>query len=310
MRIALVQQAAGPDRAANLARALEAMGRARETGADLVAFPELAIDRFFPQRERDPEAVRIAEPIPGPTTERIAARARELGLVTVFNLYEAAEDGRRYDSSPVLDADGSLLGVTRMLHITDYARFHERAYYAPGDRELAVYETAAGRVGVAICYDRHYPECMRRLGDLGAELVVIPQAGSVGEWPEGLYEAEVRVAAFQNGYFAALCNRVGEEERLTFAGESFVVDPEGRVVARGEPLEEDLVHADLDLTRCADSTARRLFRRDRRPDLYRAWAREAAERWPWRPTPPGEAEAARPRPVTAPEGAADDGAGS
>jgi N-carbamoylputrescine amidase len=112
---------------------------------------------------------------------------------------------------------------------------------------------------------------MRALGVAGAELVVIPQAGTVGEWPEGLYEAEVRTAAFQNGYYAALCNRVGREDDLTFAGESFVVDPEGRVIARGASSEEDLVLVDLDFAACRDSTARRLFWRDRRPELYSSW---------------------------------------
>jgi N-carbamoylputrescine amidase len=278
MRIALVQQAAGEARARNLARALDAMGRARELGADLVAFAELAIDRFFPQHETDRSAADIAEPIPGPTADCIAARAGELGLVTVFNLYEKGEDGGFYDSSPLFDADGALLGVTRMVHITDYACFHEQAYYAAGDRGAPVYETAVGRVGVAICYDRHYPEYMRRLGEQGAQLVVIPQAGAVGEWPEGLYEAEVRVAAFQNGYYAALCNRVGEEDLLTFAGESFVADPEGRVIVRGGTLVEEIIVADLDLAVCETSTARRLFWRDRRPELYRDWAAHDASR--------------------------------
>jgi N-carbamoylputrescine amidase len=124
---------------------------------------------------------------------------------------------------------------------------------------------------VAICYDRHYPEYMRALALEGAQIVVIPQAGAVDEWPEGLYEAEVRTAAFQNGCFMALCNRVGPEEKLTFSGESFVVDPEGQVIARGRRLEEDLVVADIDLSRCDVSTARRLFLRDRRPELYANW---------------------------------------
>jgi len=272
MKIALIQHIAGPDRDQNLERALDAMGRAAAAGAGLVAFAELAIDGFFPQRQHDPIASELAEPIPGPSADGIAARARELGLVTVFNLYERGAEGRCYDSSPVFDSDGTLLGVTRMVHITEYACFHEQGYYAAGDHGAPVFNTAIGRVGVAICYDRHYPEYMRRLGELGAELVVIPQAGAIGEWPDGLYEAEVRVAAFQNGYFVALCNRVGEEERLEFAGESFVVDPEGSVVARGPTLEEAIVYADLDLSACATSTARRLFWRDRRPEVYRAWA--------------------------------------
>jgi beta-ureidopropionase len=270
MRIALAQLASSPDRAANLAKALAALAEAKAAGAELVAFPEVVLDRFFPCRPDDRAALALTEPVPGPITERLAARARELGLVVVFNLYEE-ENGKRFDSSPVIDADGALLGVTRMLHITDYEGFHEQSYYHPGDRGMPVYATRAGRVGVAICYDRHYPEVMRALGVAGAELVVIPQAGTVGEWPEGMYEAEVRAAAFQNGYFTALCNRVGDEGALVFSGESFVVDPEGRVIARGRSGEEDLVICDLDLTLAARSTARRLFWKDRRPELYRDW---------------------------------------
>jgi len=272
MKIGLIQHACGPDRAVNLARGLQAMADAKAEGASLVAFPELAIDRFFPQRRDAPEAGCLAEPVPGPTTDAVARRAAELGLVTIFNLYERdLRSGRCFDSSPVFDADGSLLGVTRMIHITDYPGFHEQAYYSPGDLGAPVYDTRVGAVGVAICYDRHFPEYMRALGLAGAELVVIPQAGAVDEWPEGLYEAEVRTAAFQNGYFAALCNRVGTEEQLTFAGESFVVDPSGRVIATGKRLEEDLLIVDVDFSHCSSSHARRLFWRDRRPDLYREW---------------------------------------
>lgn len=272
VRIALVQQAAGADPAVNLDRAIDAMARAADAGAQLVAFPELAVTRFFPQFENAEIATEWAEPIPGPTSDRISTRARELGLVTVFNMYELDEaSGHRYDSSPVFDADGSLLGVTRMVHITEYACFHEQRYYDLGNRGAPVYQTHVGRVGVAICYDRHYPEYMRALGVANAELVVIPQAGAAGEWPEGLFEAEVQTAAFQNGYFAALCNRVGEEDRLTFAGESFVTDPSGRVVARAAAGTEDLLIADLDLGKCRTSHARNLFWRDRRPGLYRDW---------------------------------------
>jgi N-carbamoylputrescine amidase len=271
MRIGLIQQHAGEDRADNLDRALDNMGRAKEQGADCVVFPEVALARFFPQQRGFAEAAEWAEPIPGPTADRIATRARELSVVTVFNMYERDASGRTFDSSPVFEADGSLLGITRMVHITDYEWFHEREYYHPGDRGAPVYQTSLGRIGVAICYDRHYPEYMRALGVAGAELVCIPQAGGVGEWPEGMYEAEVRTASFQNGYFTALCNRVGAEEKVTFAGESFISDPEGVVLARGDTLEDDLVIADLDLAACARSTARRLFWKDRRPELYGDW---------------------------------------
>lgn len=268
-RIALAQIAATDGYDARLRRVRDVMEAAKEAGADVIAFPELAGLTFFPQFP-DAAADDLAEPIPGPTTNAIASAARALGLVTVFNMYESAAEGR-FDSSPVFDADGTLVGVTRMVHIADFACFHEQAYYTPGDGRALVFPTRAGRIGVAICYDRHYPEYMRALGAQGAELVVIPQAGALDEWPEGMYEAEVRTAAFQNGYFVALCNRVGTEERLTFAGESFVSDPQGRVVARGARGTEDLVVCDVDLELCARSTARRLFWRDRRPALYREW---------------------------------------
>jgi N-carbamoylputrescine amidase len=195
-------------------------------------------------------------------------------MVIILNLYER-DGARAYDCSPVIDADGRLLGRTRMVHITDYACFHEQGYYTPGDTGAPVYDTRAGRIGVAICYDRHYPEYMRALAVAGADLVAVPQAGAVGEWPEGLYEAELRVAAFQNGYYTALCNRVGVEECLTFAGESFVCAPNGQVIARAPAGEDTILYADVDLSSAERSHARRLFLRDRRPELYAEWVRAA-----------------------------------
>lgn len=270
MRIALIQQHATRNKQENVARGLRALEDAARHGAALAAFAELAFEPFHPQRPADGDVKCLAEPVPGPTTDAFAARARALGIVVVLNLFERDGD-RTFDCSPIIDADGRVLGRTRMVHITDYACFHEQGYYAPGDTGAPVYETRAGRVGVAICYDRHYPEYMRALAVAGADLVVVPQAGSVGEWPEGLYEGEMRVAAFQNGYFVALCNRVGEEECLTFAGESFACAPDGVVVARAPALEDAILFADIDLGQTARSHARRLFLRDRRPELYASW---------------------------------------
>lgn len=277
MKIALIQHAAEHDRDANVNRGEEALRRAAADGAGLVCFPELGFERFHPQRPAGSEFRELAEEIPGPTTERFCALAKELGVVVVLNLFE--RDGERcFDSSPVIDADGALLGVTRMVHITDYEGFHEQGYYAPGDRGLPVYETAVGRVGVMICYDRHYPEAARALALAGAELVVVPQAGAVGEWPEGMFEAEMRTVAFQNGYHVALCNRVGEEESVTFAGESFVCEPGGAVVARAAAGAEDVLLVDVDLEGASDCAARRLFLRDRRPALYAGWFGSGAVR--------------------------------
>ena len=265
MRIGLIQQHLASDKALSLARGLANMERAARDGAELVAFAELAFEPFFPCRSRAGSDRPPAETIPGPMTDALSSKARELGLVVVANLYE--RDGERYyDASPVIDADGDLLGIQRMLHITDYEGFREQDYYDEGDRGAPVFDTRAGKVAVVICYDRHYPEVMRHVGLAGAELVVVPQAGTIGEWPEGLYEAELRVASFQNGFFTALCNRVGSEPNLEFAGESFVCDPEGQVLAQAPRGEDCVLLADLDLAAVTGSTAKRMFLRHRRAE--------------------------------------------
>jgi predicted amidohydrolase len=269
VRIALVQQQATGDPAGNRARGETAFLEAVRNGANLVAFAELAFTRFYPQVPATAESAALAEPIPGPTTDLFCALARETGTVAVLNLFERDGD-RTFDSSPVIDADGRILGVTRMVHIMEGPRFHERGYYAPGDREKFVFSTAAGRIGVAICYDRHFPEYMRGLRLAGAELVVVPQAGAVGEWTPGLFEAELQVAAFQNGYFAALVNRVGREDELEFAGESFVVAPDGAVIARAPGRADHILYADCDRAKTVSCHAARHFLEDRRPSVYRA----------------------------------------
>jgi len=270
MKIALIQQRASEDLEVNRRRGLAAMDEAAAGGAQAVCFAELAFDPFWPQVPATPERLKMAEPIPGPTTERFQAKAAALGVVCILNIFE--RDGSlTYDTSPVIDADGTLLGVTRMVHITDFACFHERGYYAPSDRGAPLYDTAVGRIGVAICYDRHYPEYMRALALGGADVVFVPQAGAVNEWPEGLYEAEMRVAAFQNGIFTALCNRVGPEPELTFAGESFVCDGDGKVIARAANEADEILFADLDMPSLENSCARRLLIPDRRPELYAKW---------------------------------------
>ena len=270
MRLALAQQHVSPDKEDNVRRGLAAMEQAARAGASVVTYAELAFERFHPQRRALAEPWTLAETVPGPMTDAFSRKARELGVVVVLNLYER-DGSRAYDCSPVIDADGTLLGRTRMIHITDYPCFHEQGYYTPGDTGAPVYRTKAGAIGVAICYDRHYPEYMRALALGGADLVLVPQAGALDEWPEGLYEGEMRVAAFQNGYFVALCNRVGEEECLTFAGESFVCAPDGAVVARAAKLQDEILYADVDLAVAATSHARRLFMRHRRPELYASW---------------------------------------
>ncbi len=270
MKIALIQQHATKDYDENLKRGIDSFHQAARSGAKLIAFAELAFSRFLPQIPSTQESLAKAEPIPGPTTEQFSTLAREYSVVVVLNLFERDGD-RNYDASPVIDADGKLLGVTRMVHIMEGPGFHEKGYYAPGENIDFVYNTKIGRVGVAICYDRHFPEYMRCLGLKGAEIVVIPQAGALGEWTEGIFEAELQVAAFQNGYYAALVNRVGKEEVIHFAGESFVADPDGRVIAQAPKEKDHILYADCDFQQVLQSHAKKHFLQDRRPDFYRVF---------------------------------------
>jgi N-carbamoylputrescine amidase len=267
MKIALIQQHTLPDQESSLQQSISLLREAVDQGARLVAFAELSFQRFFPQFHKSPDVQTAAERVPGPTTARFCELARELGVVIIINLLEE-DGGRTYDSSPIIDADGSLLGVTRMVHVMDGPGFHERDYYFPGDKGAPVYSTAVGKVGIAICYDRHFPEYMRALGTKGCELAVIPQAGAVDEWPSGLFEGELQVASLQNGYFTALVNRVGREGKLAFAGESFITGPDGRVVARAPSGDDHILYADLDMRLIENCPARKHFLLDRRPELY------------------------------------------
>ena len=180
MRIALVQQHATRDKQENVKRGLAALRRAAAEGAQCACFAELAFEWFYPQREAHGDVSVLAESVPGPTTEAFCALARESNMVVVLNLYERDGDCL-YDCSPVINADGTLLGRTRMIHITDYPCFHEKGYYSPGDTGAPVYDTAVGRLAVAICYDRHFPEYMRALALQHAQVVLVPQAGALDE---------------------------------------------------------------------------------------------------------------------------------
>ena len=268
--IALIQQSASTDKQSNIARGLAAAEKAALDGAKIICFAELAFDPFYPQEPGGDNVASLAETIPGPLTETFSELARKHGVVIALNLFEVDGD-QTFDSSPVIGTDGSILGVTRMVHITEYPCFHEQSYYHPGDRGTPVVETEFGKIGICICYDRHFPEYFRSLALAEAEIVIVPQAGSVGEWPEGLYEAELQVAAFQNGFFTALCNRVGNEPKLEFAGESFVCNPEGRVIGQAGQGTEETLMVELDLELVNQSHARRLFLEHRRPELYESW---------------------------------------
>lgn len=267
MKIALIQQHATKDKSDNINRGIEALKEAVLNDADLVAFPELAFDFFLPQHPATQDVLALAEPIPGPTTDLFSQTAKELGVIVILNLFER-DNNRTYDTSPIINADGKILGKTRMIHILEAPCFHEQGYYTPGDLGVPVFNTKVGRIGIAICYDRHFPEYMRALALNGADLVVVPQAGAIDEWPPSIFEAELQIAAFQNGYFTALVNRVGKEDCVTFGGESFITNPEGIVVARAPKEEDYILYYDIDFTELEKCPARKHFLLDRRPDIY------------------------------------------
>ncbi len=270
LKIALIQQQASKDKQNNIDRAIASLEKAAHQGAQLIAFAELAFTPFYPQRPAMGKNLSLAETIPGPTTDIFSNLARKWRVVVVLNLFEKVGN-KTYDSSPLIDSMGKILGVTRMVHIMEGPSFFEQGYYFPGDGDKLVYETTMGKIGVAICYDRHYPEYMRALALAGAELVVVPQAGAVGEWPPGLFEAEMQVAGFQNGYFTALCNRVGKEECLEFEGKSFITAPDGRILAQAPAGKEFLLIQEIDLDEVKRSHAARHFMKDRRQEIYQKW---------------------------------------
>ena len=218
----------------------------RGAGRRWPCFAELAFEWFHPQHPAAGDVRALAEPIDGPLVTAVRDKARELGLVVVMNFFERDGD-RTYDSSPVIDADGAL--ARRHAHdphhrvsvLSRAGLLHARRYR----RARLSHARRAGSASRSATTATIRSTCARsRLG--GADLVIVPQAGTAGEWPDGLYEGEMRVAALQNGYFVALCNRVGREDRLEFGGESFVCDPSGTVIARAGRGTDEILLADLD----------------------------------------------------------------
>lgn len=265
--IALAQTTADADRERNRNRAEELVAAAARAGAGLIAFPEMAFDPFFPQHPTDARFFDWAEPVPGPTTQRFAALARERKIAVFLNLFQSAERGQYFDATVVLDADGAHCGVAQMLHICETPGFHEKFYYWPGRCDYPVFEIGGVRVAPVICYDRHYPEVMRILTLRGADLILVQTATTVEE-AGSILELEMQAAAVANGVFVALVNRAGRDQGLQFAGRSFVVNPAGAVIARSTADGEDLLTVVIDLGEITAARHNWPFLRDRRPEIY------------------------------------------
>ncbi|MFC1411175.1 nitrilase-related carbon-nitrogen hydrolase [Streptacidiphilus sp. N1-12] len=270
VRAALVQTKWTGDSASMIDLHEQYAREAAAQGAKIIGFQEVFNAPYFCQVQEE-EHYRWAEAVPdGPTVTRMRALAAELGMVIVVPVYEVEQPGVYYNTAAVIDADGSYLGKYRKHHIPQVKGFWEKFYFKPGNLGWPVFDTAVGRVGVYICYDRHFPEGWRALGLAGAQIVYNPSATSRG-LSAYLWQLEQPAAAVANEYFVAAINRVGVEEYgdNDFYGTSYFVDPRGRFV--GEPAsdkEEELVVRDLDLGLIEEVRHQWAFYRDRRPDAY------------------------------------------
>jgi N-carbamoylputrescine amidase len=273
-RIALIQQANTADTHGNLTRTITSIRLAAEQGARIVLLQELFHTLYF-CRTVQPDHFELAEPSEGPTIRAMAALARELGIVVVVPFFERRAPGLYHNTAAVIDADGSVLGLYRKMHIPEDPGFHEKYYFTPGDLGYRVFDTAHGKIGVLICWDQWYPEAARLTALKGAELLVYPTAiGTLSTESDAdrdayhdAWETIQRAHAVANGVYVAGVNRVGSEGGTTFWGRSFVAGPFGERLARAG-LEETVLYADVDF-KAIDAQRRTWpFLRDRRIDSY------------------------------------------
>jgi N-carbamoylputrescine amidase len=240
-------------------------------GVQVLCLQELFYGPYF-CAEQDARWYKFTEPVPeGPTVRLMQELARRLHMVLVVPVYEVEVTGIYYNTAAVIDADGRYLGKYRKTHIPHcWPGFWEKFYFTPGNLGYPVFETAVGKVGVYICYDRHFPEGARALGLAGAELVFIPSA-TVAGLSEYLWRLEQPAHAVANGYFVGTNNRVGREAPWNigeFYGSSYLCDPRGQLLAQGSRDQDQVVIAELDLDMIHEVRATWQFYRDRRPDMY------------------------------------------
>lgn len=282
LRVGLVQQANGDDRAANVAKSVAGIRACAAEGAELVVLQELHCGIYFCQAE-DPGMFDLAESIPGPSTERFGALAKELGVVIVTSLFERRAPGLYHNTAVVMEKDGTIAGVYRKMHIPDDPAYYEKFYFTPGDLGFEPIDTSVGRLGVLVCWDQWYPEGARLMALAGAEILIYPTA--IGyestDAPEEqtrqfeAWQIAQRAHAVANGLPVVSVNRTGYEPDWTsvtggirFWGRSFVAGPQGELLYSAPANEE--VHAVVPIDRTRTEAVRRWwpFFRDRRIDAY------------------------------------------
>jgi beta-ureidopropionase len=271
-------QAKNPKHDGSLAEIKEAMiqthipliEEAGKNGVQILCLQEIFFGPYF-CAEQDVKWYDTAETVPGPTTDRLAEYAKKYKMVLILPVYEKAQDGVYYNTAAVIDADGSYLGKMRKVQIPHtWPGFWEKFYFKPGNLGFPVFETAYAKIGIYICYDRHFPECARILALKGAEILFNPSATVAGK-SEYLWELEQPAQAVANGVFIGANNRVGLEkpwEFGTFYGSSYFVDPKGKLLVKGSRDKTELVIAELDLEQIREVRDGWQFFRDRRPEMY------------------------------------------
>ncbi|WP_439620248.1 carbon-nitrogen hydrolase [Gemmata sp.] len=286
--IAAVQMKIAPDREANLANAEAAIAEAAKRGAQVVCLPELFTGYYFCQQE-DVALFDLAEPIPGPSEERLAAAAKKNSVVVVGSLFEKRMAGVYHNTATVHSAKGELMGIYRKMHIPDDPLFLEKFYFTPGDLGFKVFATPAAKVGTLVCWDQWYPEAARLTALQGAEVIFYPTAigwhprekAEFGEAQHSAWETSMRGHAIANGTYVCGVNRVGHEvivgEGLEFWGGSFVSDPFGRVVAKASHDKEEVLVVTCSRKHMEDVRRNWPFFRDRRIDAYAGVTKRVAD---------------------------------
>ncbi|MGB2611044.1 MAG: carbon-nitrogen hydrolase [Isosphaeraceae bacterium] len=278
-RVALIQMRCSTDPEDNLRRSCAMLRHARSMGAQVACLPELFRTQYFCQVE---EAARfdLAEPIPGPTTEALARVAREAGMVVVGSIFEKRAVGVYHNTAVVLDADGTLRGRYRKMHIPDDPLYYEKYYFTPGDLGFQTFSTAFARVGTLVCWDQWYPEAARLTALKGAEILFYSTAigwhpsekAEFGAAQASAWETIQRAHAIANGIYVAAVNRIGHEGPaeggIEFWGSSFLADPFGRIIAKAGQDTEEILIADCDPNLQEGTRRNWPFLRDRRIDAY------------------------------------------
>ena len=279
--VALIQMAVGADGDDNLQRASSRVLEAARNGAHVVCLPELFRFPYFCQRE-DPEFFDLAEPLDGPTVETMSGIALRSGIVLVTPIFERRAPGVYHNSAVILDADGSVAGIYRKMHIPDDPAYYEKFYFTPGDLGFRAFNTKFGRVGTLICWDQWYPEGARLTALQGASILFYPTA--IGWHPHekekhgaaqrDAWRTVQRGHAIANGIYVAAANRIGLEKPagggagIEFWGSSFIADPQGVIIAEGSTDKEEILMAEVDVAHLEDVRRNWPFFRDRRIDAY------------------------------------------